>query len=51
MPDVRYRISLPGGEVKEGTLNAYGQAGFYEIDPGSCLITFPELDAEAWERG
>ena len=46
----RYRVKLPGGEVKEGNLNSYGQAGFYELDPGSCKVTFPELDEEAWER-
>lgn len=50
-PGVRYRVKLPGGEVKEGQLNSYGQAGFYELDPGSCKVTFPELDAEAWEPG
>jgi hypothetical protein len=51
VPGVRYRVKLPGGEVKEGLLNSYGQAGFYELDPGSCQVTFPDLDAEAWERG
>jgi hypothetical protein len=51
VPGVRYRVKLPGGEVKEGALNSYGQAGFYELDPGSCQVTFPELDTEAWERG
>lgn len=51
IPGVRYRVKLPGGEVKEGVLNSYGQAGFYELDPGSCQVTFPELDMEAWERG
>ena len=50
VPGVRYRVKLPGGEVKEGNLNSYGQAGFYELDPGSCKVTFPELDEEAWER-
>ncbi|HEX4949180.1 MAG TPA: hypothetical protein VFZ34_21060 [Blastocatellia bacterium] len=49
VPDVRYQITLPSGEVKEGRLNSYGQAGFYELDPGNCKITFPDLDAEAWE--
>ena len=50
MPGVRYRLKLPGGEVKEGTLNSYGQAGFYQLEPGSCSVTFPDLDEEAWEQ-
>jgi len=50
MPGVRYRITPPGGgEPSEGTLNKFGQAGYYEIEPGTCKITFPDLDADAWE--
>lgn len=49
VPNERYRVKLPGGEVKEGRLNSYGQAGFYELNPGSCKISFPDLDTEAWE--
>lgn len=49
LPGVKYRIELPGGEIKEGQLNSYGQAAFYELDPGNCKITFPELDQDAWE--
>lgn len=49
MPGVRYRITPPGGEPQEGTLNEFGQAGYYEIEPGTCKVTFPDLDADAWE--
>ena len=49
MPGVKYRITPPGGKPVEGTLNQYGQAGLYQIEPGSCKITFPDLDKEAWE--
>jgi hypothetical protein len=49
VPGVRYRITQPGGEITEGNLNQFGQAGVYQIDPGNCKITFPELDGEAWE--
>ena len=48
MPGVKYRITPPGGAPVEGTLNQYGQAGVYQIDPGNCKITFPDLDQEAW---
>ncbi len=50
VPGVRYRITMPdGGEPEEGTLNELGQAGYYQIEPGTCKITFPDLDGEAWE--
>ena len=49
MPGVKYRITPPGGAPTEGRLNEHGQAGLYEIEPGSCKITFPGLDKETWE--
>ena len=50
IPDVRYRITPPGGDpIKEGRLNEHGQAGYYQIKAGNCKITFPDLDKEAWE--
>lgn len=49
MPGVRYRITPPGGEPVEGTLNEHGQAGLYQIEPGNCKVTFPDLDKDAWE--
>jgi hypothetical protein len=49
MPGVKYRITPPGGEPKEDFLNEHGQGGYYEIEPGSCKVTFPELDKDAWE--
>ena len=45
-----YRITLPDGEtVAEGTLDEKGFARVDHIDPGSCKITFPNLDKDAWE--
>lgn len=50
MPGVKYRITPPGGgETKEDYLNEYGQGGYYEIEPGTCKIAFPDLDKDAWE--
>lgn len=46
-----YMITLPDGEtVAEGTLDEKGFARIEGIDSGSCKITFPELDKEAWEE-
>lgn len=49
VPGAKYRITPPGGAPVEGYLNEHGQAGLYQIDPGNCKITFPDLDREAWE--
>jgi hypothetical protein len=49
MPGVKYRITPPSGKPVEGRLNEHGQAGLYQIDPGNCKITFPDLDKETWE--
>ena len=46
-----YRITLPDGEtVAEGTLDDKGFARVDGIEPGTCKITFPSLDQDAWER-
>ncbi len=49
VPNVRYRITPPNGAPVEGRLNEHGQAGLYQIEPGNCKITFPDLDQEAWD--
>jgi type VI secretion system secreted protein VgrG len=49
VPGEPYRITLPDGEtLAEGTLDDKGFARVDGIDPGSCQITFPELDKDAW---
>jgi type VI secretion system secreted protein VgrG len=50
VPNARYKITPPGGGTpQEGRLNEHGQAGYYQIEPGECKITFPDLDKDAWE--
>ena len=45
----RYRVTLPDGKtIAEGTTDENGFARVSNIDPGSCKITFPNLDREAW---
>ena len=44
-----YRIVLPDGQTRDGQLDADGLARVDDIDPGTCVVTFPELDKEAWE--
>lgn len=44
-----YRITLADGTVNDGTTDEKGFARIDGIEPGSCDITFPELDGRSWE--
>jgi hypothetical protein len=48
IPGEAYRIELPDGSVREGTLDQGGLARVDGIDPGTCTVTFPALDRDAW---
>lgn len=51
VPGRKYRVTLPDGEtVAEGTLDQNGSARITGIEPGTCKITFPDLDQSAWEE-
>lgn len=51
VPGAAYELTLPDGTVQAGKLNFRGRARVDDIEePGSCTVTFPELDAEAWEK-
>ncbi len=50
VPGERYKITLPDDTVAEGALDEKGFARVDGIDPGTCKITFPDLDKDAWER-
>lgn len=47
---VAYKITVPDGTVNEGTTDEKGQARIEGIDPGSCKVTFPELDKDYWSK-
>jgi hypothetical protein len=49
VPGQRLRVTLPDGSIREETLDAEGVAGFDGIASGTCTITFPDLDQDAWE--
>ncbi len=50
VPGARFELRLPDGSIREGRLNANGLARVSGIEPGTCEICFPDLDAECWER-
>jgi hypothetical protein len=50
VPGEPYRVTLPDGEtVAEGTLDEKGHARVEGIEPGSCKVTFPRLEKQAWK--
>lgn len=44
----KYRIVLPDGSEREGTLAEDGVVRFEDIPRGPCTFSFVELDEEAW---
>jgi hypothetical protein len=45
-----YRVTLPDGSVACGTLDENGFARVEGFESGSCQVTFPNRDTEAWEK-
>ena len=44
-----YEVTLPDGQtIAGGSTDEKGYAKVDGIDPGSCQISFPSLDKEAW---
>ena len=50
VPGEPFKMTLPDGSVFPGTLNEKGCYRLKGIDPGTCQITFPKLDKDAWEK-
>jgi hypothetical protein len=50
VPGEKYRIILPDGQTAaEGTLDEKGFARVEGFDPGTCQVTFPDLDKDSWQ--
>jgi hypothetical protein len=45
---LRYEVELPDGSTRAGTLGSDGRARLDGVPPGTCKITFPDLDASEW---
>jgi hypothetical protein len=48
IPNAKYKVTLPDGSEKEGTLNQGGWARVEAFAKGTCKVTFPELDQKIW---
>ncbi|MGA8152327.1 MAG: type VI secretion system tip protein VgrG [Terriglobales bacterium] len=49
VPGEQYNITLPDGSQASGSLDDKGKARVDGIDPGSCKVTFPNLDQSVWK--
>jgi hypothetical protein len=49
VPDVKFKITLDDGSVKEGKTDTEGRARVLGLKPGQGKLTFPELDAQDWK--
>jgi hypothetical protein len=45
-----YKIRLADGTEMTGNLDSRGLARVEGIDPGTCKVTFPDLDQRSWNR-
>jgi hypothetical protein len=48
VPGESYQVTLPDGTTSQGSLDEKCRAKISGFDPGSCKITFPDLDKDAW---
>ena len=48
IPNEAYEIRLPGGTLIKGTLDENGSVRIDDIPPGTCQVSFPKLDQDAW---
>jgi hypothetical protein len=46
---LKYKVTLPDGGAKEGTLDDQGLARVASAGAGTCTITFPDLDSGDWD--
>ncbi|RKH52189.1 type VI secretion system Vgr family protein [Corallococcus llansteffanensis] len=45
LSNVAFEVELPDGTVQKGTLDGSGKAKLKDVPPGTCRVTFPDLDA------
>jgi hypothetical protein len=45
----RYAVILPDGAQRTGFLDEDGRTSFEDLLPGTCQVSFPDLDSEAWQ--
>ena len=49
VPGAHYRVEMSDGSVWDSSLDEKGVGRVDNIDPGTCKISFPDLDKDAWD--
>src|SRR2546423_1119799 len=47
---MEYQVKMSDDSVKSGTLDEKGFARIEGMEPGTCKVTFPKLDQDAWKK-
>jgi hypothetical protein len=50
VPHERFRVEFADGDIRVGRLDDQGRARVPGARQGTCWVSFPRLDADAWER-
>jgi hypothetical protein len=50
VPGERFILQFPDASTLEDRLDNAGKVRVEEIDPGECLVSFPDIDAAEWKR-
>jgi hypothetical protein len=50
VPGKKYKLKITDGSIREGTLGEDGSVRVSNIDPGTCEVSFPEIDASEWKK-
>lgn len=50
VPDQKYKIDFADGTTRQNILNNAGDARYTGIEPGTCTVWFPDIDAREWDR-
>lgn len=48
VPGARFRLTFPDGSTRDGRLNTQGCIHVEGVTPGTCQISFPDFDGDAW---
>lgn len=49
MAGERYIVVTPDGGSRDGFLDQNGRAKLDGIEPGTCKVSFPDIDGKAWD--
>jgi type VI secretion system secreted protein VgrG len=49
-PGEEYSVNLPDGSQQAGTLDDQGFLRIDHIPPGTCQVSFPKLENDAWKK-